>query len=92
MLDEVNATTFQLKSSDGINVFVRKWVPTGQPPRAVVLVIHGAAEHSARYDRLARILAGQGYAVYAPDHRGHGQTPALSKTPVGPGLPVGPVF
>lgn len=76
MSDEVNATTFQLKSPDGIDVFVRKWVQTGSAPQAVVLVIHGAAEHSARYDRLARILAGQGYAVYAPDHRGHGQTAA----------------
>jgi alpha-beta hydrolase superfamily lysophospholipase len=32
------------------------------------------AEHSARYARLAEALTGAGYAVYASDHRGHGQT------------------
>ncbi len=74
MANEVNATTFQMKSPDGVEVFVRKWTPAGQPPKAVVLVIHGAAEHSERYDRLARILVGEGYVVYAPDHRGHGKT------------------
>ena len=37
-------------------------------------IIHGMAEHRARYDEFARYLAGAGYAVYAEDHRGHGET------------------
>jgi alpha-beta hydrolase superfamily lysophospholipase len=32
------------------------------------------AEHSARYRRLAEALTARGYAIYADDHRGHGQT------------------
>jgi alpha-beta hydrolase superfamily lysophospholipase len=32
------------------------------------------AEHAARYARFAGELATSGYAVYAPDHRGHGRT------------------
>ena len=43
-------------------------------PKAVVQIIHGMAEHRARYDEFARHLAGAGYAVYAEDHRGHGET------------------
>jgi alpha-beta hydrolase superfamily lysophospholipase len=46
-----------------------------EPVKAVVQIVHGLAEHAARYDRLARALTQAGYAVYASDHRGHGQTP-----------------
>lgn len=73
MTDNPNQTTLQLESPDGVNVFVRKWLPDSTP-KAAVMVVHGAAEHSQRYDRLAGVLTGAGYAVYAPDHRGHGQT------------------
>ncbi|HTL83758.1 MAG TPA: alpha/beta hydrolase, partial [Acidimicrobiia bacterium] len=34
------------------------------------------SEHSARYDRVAGILNGEGYAIFAPDHRAHGRTAA----------------
>ncbi|NOX40746.1 MAG: alpha/beta hydrolase, partial [Alphaproteobacteria bacterium] len=37
---------------------------------------HGMAEHSARYDRFACALVKAGFAVFAHDHRGHGQTKA----------------
>lgn len=40
------------------------------------------AEHSGRYEQLARKLVGQGYHVYAHDHRGHGFT-AKSKSQLG---------
>ncbi len=39
-----------------------------------MLVAHGMAEHGARYARFGRELSAHGYAVYAPDHRGHGRT------------------
>jgi alpha-beta hydrolase superfamily lysophospholipase len=42
--------------------------------RGAILIAHGAAEHSERYERLAKILTAEGYAVYAEDHRGHGHT------------------
>lgn len=60
-------------AADGTNVQYRRWLPAGAP-RAVVQVVHGAAEHSGRYDRFAQALNAQGYAVYATDHRGHGRT------------------
>jgi len=60
-------------ASDGASIFVRRWLPAGRP-KAILLVAHGLAEHGGRYERLAAFLAPGGWAVYAPDHRGHGQT------------------
>lgn len=58
---------------DGIDVFSRRWTPGGTP-RAVIVIAHGLSEHSGRYGRFADALVAEGYAVYAPDHRGHGRT------------------
>ncbi|HEV3225390.1 MAG TPA: alpha/beta hydrolase [Acidimicrobiales bacterium] len=59
--------------ADGLEISYRRWLPDGTA-KAIVQVAHGASEHSARYERFARFLAGRGYAVYANDHRGHGET------------------
>lgn len=60
---------------DDAPIFVRKWLPPcGIRLRATVQFTHGIAEHSGRYDRLARYLAAEGCAVYALDLRGHGHT------------------
>lgn len=62
-----------LDAADGARIHYRRWLGTA-PPRAVVQIVHGAAEHGGRYDRFARALVAQGYAAYAGDHRGHGLT------------------
>jgi alpha-beta hydrolase superfamily lysophospholipase len=54
-------------------IFTQHWLPD-DPPRAVVVIAHGLSEHSGRYDHVARALVQHGYAVYALDHRGHGQS------------------
>jgi alpha-beta hydrolase superfamily lysophospholipase len=63
---------------DGIRLYLRRWEASGEtpgtPPRAVLHIIHGMAEHSLRYERLARRLNGEGIAVWAADQRGHGRT------------------
>ena len=63
--------TETLPRPDGHAIFIRQWQPDSSP-RAVVQIVHGLAEHSARYARLAEALTQEGYAVYAHDHRGHG--------------------
>jgi alpha-beta hydrolase superfamily lysophospholipase len=69
---------------DGVTVFSRHWLPDAKP-RAAVVVVHGASEHSGRYGRLARVLTGEGYAVHALDLRGHGRTAASTgKGCIGP--------
>ncbi|HEV2611713.1 MAG TPA: alpha/beta hydrolase [Noviherbaspirillum sp.] len=61
------------RANDGTDVHYRYWAPA-TAPTAVIQIVHGAAEHGGRYERFARALVGQGYAVYATDHRGHGRT------------------
>ncbi|MCK5129397.1 MAG: alpha/beta hydrolase [Clostridiales bacterium] len=43
-------------------------------PKAVVVIVHGMAEHCTRYDRFAKVLNSNGYAAIAIDLRGHGRT------------------
>lgn len=64
---------------DGLESVVFAWLP-GHRPRAVLHVLHGWGEHAMRYDRPARALVDAGYAVYADDHRGHGQTGLRNNT------------
>lgn len=61
---------FELAGGGG-RIFVRHWRPE-QPPRVVVVLAHGHAEHSGRYEHVAERLVIEGAVVYAPDHRGHG--------------------
>ena len=66
-------TTISVPTRDSIDLQVYRWAPEG-PPRAVVQVQHGLAEHAARYRRLATALTNAGYLVYGPDSRGSGRT------------------
>jgi alpha-beta hydrolase superfamily lysophospholipase len=69
----MQASSFTLDASDGISLFVHRWLPDREP-KAVVQIAHGLSEHAGRYGRLAGALCEAGYAVYANDHRGHGRT------------------
>jgi alpha-beta hydrolase superfamily lysophospholipase len=57
----------------GRRIFRRQWPAEGEP-RGVVAIAHGAGEHSGRYEHVAARLVGEGWAVYALDHRGHGRS------------------
>lgn len=43
--------------------------------KAIVVIAHGAAEHSLRYGRFARALNAAGFETWSLDHRGHGESP-----------------
>lgn len=57
----------------GARLHVTHWLPEGRP-RAIVLLAHGYAEHAGRYTHVATRLTDAGYAIYAVDHWGHGQS------------------
>ena len=69
----MNHSTFWLTANDRSRLYVNQWMPDG-PPKALVMLSHGMAEHSGRYARLADALCAAGYGLYAPDQRGHGRT------------------
>ena len=66
----MQSSEFQHRFAGG-HALVRCWRPEGEA-RGVLQVIHGMAEHSARYARLAKGLTDRGFAVYAHDLPGHG--------------------
>ena len=58
---------------DGRNLFEHWWRPEGAT-RATVVLVHGLKDHGARYSHVGEWLAERGYAVYALDLRGHGES------------------
>ncbi len=50
----------------------RMWLPP--EPRRVMVLVHGYAEHSGRYDEMAMYFAERDFAVHAYDQVGHGRT------------------
>lgn len=59
--------------TDGARIALHSWIPQNFGG-CVVHISHGMAEYALRYDEFARFLAEQGYAVFAHDHRGHGES------------------
>jgi alpha-beta hydrolase superfamily lysophospholipase len=65
--------SFFLKMSDGTEIAVNRWIPTGKI-KAIVQLSHGMNEYSMRYQNFGEFLAQNGYVCNAHDHRGHGKT------------------
>src|SRR5690606_15617308 len=66
-----------LVMADGARLPLRRWLPPdGNPPRAVILALHGFNEYarSSAEDPAPQFTAA-GVAVYAYDQRGFGQAP-----------------
>ena len=61
------------KGKGGLNLYWQAWLPP-QPPRAVLTVVHGLAEHSGRYRNPVEYFVPKGYGVYSFDLRGHGRS------------------
>lgn len=57
----------------GLTTIAYKWLPEGRA-RALVVGVHGFAEHAGRYDHVGRFLAERGFALYMYDLRGHGRS------------------
>lgn len=58
---------------NGARLYSQSWEPD-TPAVAVLLLAHGLAEHSGRYNELAEYFVAAGYAVFALDHEGHGNS------------------
>ena len=58
---------------NNFNLYYQSWLPDGKPI-AVLIIVHGIAEHSGRYSNLVNYFVPKGYAVYSFDLRGHGKS------------------
>ena len=56
-----------------LSIYYQFWLPEMEP-RAILLIVHGLAEHSGRYMNVVNHFVPLGYAVYGIDHIGHGQS------------------
>ncbi len=66
----------KFKGYKDLDLYYQCWLPDSKP-KAVLLVVHGLAEHSGRYKNLVEYFVPKGYAVYALDHRGHGKSEGM---------------
>lgn len=79
-------TTFTFEAEPELNIFVRKFEPESENLKGIVIISHGISEHSKRYSDFAEELNRNGYVVYVPDQRAHGNsstTPGLVHGEVG---------
>ncbi len=57
-------------------LYYQCWLPT-KGIKAVLLVVHGLAEHSGRYMNVVNYFVPKGYAVCGFDYQGHGRSEGL---------------
>ena len=64
----------------GERLHLQAWLPAGPDlehgpePVAVIALVHGYGDHGGRHAWFGEDMAARGYAVYAYDLRGHGQS------------------
>ena len=57
----------------GATIVTQSWSPEGTP-RALLLLVHGLAEHCGRYMNLVERAVPRGFVVHSLDHVGHGRS------------------
>jgi 2-dehydropantoate 2-reductase len=67
-----------LRLRDGASVHCRCWTPPeGGTPSEAFLLLHGVESHGGWFEELAPELVKHGYAVFAPDRPGWGNSPGI---------------
>lgn len=66
-------TEVKVETHDQLSLHVHVWEEVVDPI-GIVQIIHGMAEHGARYSQFAEYLNTQGFIVIADDHRGFGKS------------------
>ncbi|MQX53993.1 alpha/beta fold hydrolase [Alcanivorax sediminis] len=68
-----------LQTDDGLTLFGQWWQPESSEPKAVILLLHGTAAHSGVYAFWGEYLVDNGYAMFAYDMRGWGQSQGFGR-------------
>ncbi len=77
--DSVPAQEFTLTTTDNKNLYAVKWLPEAEA-KAIIIIVHGIAEHIGRYEHVAQVFVDAGFAVYGYDHRTHGKSEGEPRT------------
>jgi len=72
MRAEIRRRESQIVLSDRGERYHRSWLPP--KPDRVLILVHGFAEHTGRYDEMAMHFAERNFVVHAYDQAGHGRT------------------
>lgn len=64
----------QREDNDGTTFFIRGWEPEDSKPKALIGLVHGLGEHTARYVHVGKAMTDAGYALVGFDLRGHGKS------------------
>jgi alpha-beta hydrolase superfamily lysophospholipase len=75
-----------LTMADGTRLPVHSWLPDDDPPRAVVIALHGFNDYGNFFADAGAYLSGRGVAAYAYDQRGFGDSPNRGLWPGVPAL------
>ena len=62
-------------TADGVDLPMRTWLPWDRPTEASIVALHGFNDYNRAFDAPGKGLARRGFAVYAFDQRGFGDTP-----------------
>lgn len=73
MVSPIRYSEAEFRTADGTALAERCWLPEGRPA-AVIILVHGFAEHCGRYELHAKRFCEQRFAVEALDLRGHGRS------------------
>lgn len=60
-----------MQNAQGLWLYWREWKPDG-PPKGIVFLVGGLAEHSGRYDSIAARWNDEGFIAFSLDHQGQG--------------------
>jgi len=71
---EARSGTGQAVNPEGVALLWREWLAGRAKPEAAILFVHGAGEHSGRYEDFGRYFASRGIPVVAYDQRGLGRS------------------
>jgi alpha-beta hydrolase superfamily lysophospholipase len=69
------AAATRFVAADGERLPVRTWMPKEEPPRAVVIALHGFNDYGNAFAMPGEYFAQRGIATYAYDQRGFGAGP-----------------
>jgi alpha-beta hydrolase superfamily lysophospholipase len=68
----MTSRTEEVLLDDGVVLLTRHWAAPA--PAASIVIVHGAGDHSGRWEHVGDYLSGKGFDVHAYDMRGHGRS------------------